>query len=556
VARRPSGPQPVTIGPTWSKDRRGRFILPRKTLGWDVLLWANKYLRQPDGPTAGESWVFTNEQARFLLHWYAVDHEGRFTYRSGVYRRMKGAGKNPFAAALSAVEFIGPCRFGGWKAGREPIAVPHPASWIQIAAVAREQNRNSMTLFPGLFSKEAVAEYGIDLGKEIIYAYQGRCRIESVTSSPRALEGGRSTFVVKDENHHWVQGNEGHAMSSVIARNLAKSRDGSARALAITNAHNPSEDSDASRDWDAYQEMVTGKSLATGFLYDSLEAPPETDMADPVSLKAGLLAARGDSHWLDVDRLMAEIVDPRTPASMSRRYYLNQVVAAEDAWCTPQQWDVLAASDYRVPDKSMITLGFDGSATGDHTALVGCEVETGHLFLLGHWDPAISPDGRIPSLQVNAAVRQAFAKYDVVGFFADPREFDTYIDSWAEDFAPTLCVLARPHHAISWQMGGATKDHLEESRAKLATLASERFLDAIVQRALTHDGSEVFAQHVKNARAELNNYGISPVKESKNSARKIDALDAAILAWECRKEYDLLPEDKKRQPVIPLQIFI
>ncbi len=184
-----TAPAPVRIGPEG---------LPDRTLGWEILGWTADYLLQPDGPRAEQPWNFTDEQVRFVLWWYAIDESGRFLHRSGVLRRMKGWGKDPLGAALCAVEFVGPCRFGGWD-GENPIAVPHPAAWIQTAAVAKEQTRNTMTLFPGMLSRRAIEEYEIDLGKEIIYAHHGRRRIEAVTSSPRTLEGGRPTFVLKNE---------------------------------------------------------------------------------------------------------------------------------------------------------------------------------------------------------------------------------------------------------------------------------------------------------------------------------------------------------------------
>ena len=46
--------------------------LPDATLGWQVLDWCSAFLRQPDGDNAGDRLEFTDEQARFLLDWYAV----------------------------------------------------------------------------------------------------------------------------------------------------------------------------------------------------------------------------------------------------------------------------------------------------------------------------------------------------------------------------------------------------------------------------------------------------------------------------------------------------
>src|SRR5690554_6405745 len=120
--------------------------LPELTLGWQILGWTREYLLQPDGPNAGEPWVFTDEQARFVLWFYAIDQRGRFVYPYAMLRRMKGWVKDPMAAALCCVEFVGPCRFGGFNRSCEPVGVRHPSAWVQFAAVSREQTRNTMTL--------------------------------------------------------------------------------------------------------------------------------------------------------------------------------------------------------------------------------------------------------------------------------------------------------------------------------------------------------------------------------------------------------------------------
>lgn len=507
---------------------------PERTLGWQILKWTSDYLLQPDGEHAGEPWKFTREQARFILWWYAIDEQGRFVYRRGMFRRMKGHGKDPMAAALCAIEFVGPCRYFGDDLEGNPIGVPVYASWVQTAAVSRDQTRNTMTLFPGMLSPRLQEEHGIDIGKEIIYAHKGRCRIEAVTSSPRALEGNRSTFVLKNETHHWLQNNEGHSMSAVIARNAAKL---DARVLAISNAHRPGEDSDAERDWEAWQAIESGRSRATGFLYDSIEAPPDTDLADDDSLRRGLEAARGDSWWVPVDRLMDEIRDPKTPPSDSRRFYLNQIIAAEDAWVAPHEWTRLHRADYAPAEGAIIVLAFDGSKTDDHSALLGCEIETGHIFTLGIWDPART-GGEIDRELVDMAVERAFALYDVVGFYSDLHPFESYVDKWAEEHGKGLCVKSSARHPIAWDMRARQKD---------ATFAVEKLYAAIVEGDLTHDGHPELQQHIANARRWPNQYGITIRKEHRESARKIDAAVTAALVWQCRQDYIALPDNRKRR---------
>jgi hypothetical protein len=195
--------------------------LPPRTLGWTVLEWTIEYLRQPDGPDAGAPWRFTPEQVHILLWWYAIDPLGRFVHRRAVIRRSKGWGKDPFCGALSCIEFVGPCRFDGFDADGQPVAVAHPNPWVQVAAVNLAQTRNTMTLIPGMLAPAAISTYGIDLGKEVIYSRTGG-QIQAVTSSPLALEGGRPSLFIANETQHWLANNDGHAMAQVGRHNLAR----------------------------------------------------------------------------------------------------------------------------------------------------------------------------------------------------------------------------------------------------------------------------------------------------------------------------------------------
>lgn len=516
--------------------RIGPEGFPRFTLVDDIADWTGEYLQLPDGPDAGQPWVYTLEQLQFMAWWYAIDESGRFIYRRGVLRRMKGWGKDPVLATIAAVELEGPCRFAGWGADGRPIAKPHPAPWIQVAAVSQPQTRNTMTLFPGLFSKAAITEFGIDLGKAIIHTKRSG-RIEAVTSSPAALEGGRPSLVIKNETQHWTSSNGGHEMSEVIDRNLAKSRDGSARAVAITNAHAPGQDSDAERDWDAWQVIEQGRSRSVGFLYDSLEAPADTKLEDEDSLRRGLLVARGDSTWLDIDRLVGEIYDPKTPVDMARRFYLNQIWAAQDSWLARVQWDGRVDATRVIADKELVCLGFDGSKSDDHTALIGCAVEDGHIFTLGVWDPEVH-GGEAPRAEIDLAVRSAFDRYDVVGFYSDVHPWESYIDAWTEDLSEDLCAKAAAKSPIGFDMRSRTKD---------ITLATEAFYDAVIEESLTHDGDSRLAQHVYNARRRPNAWGVAIGKEHRESQRKVDAAVSAILARKARTDYLALPDSRKRQ---------
>jgi hypothetical protein len=183
--------EPVAIGPTWQRDpKTGEWLLPERTLGWEVLGWTAEYLRQPDGPDAGEPWRYTDEQARFILWWFADRRAPAASLPLRDAPPRQGLGQGPGRRDALRVEFVGPCRFAGWDANGDPSRCRTRRVGAD-AAVAKDQTRNTMTLFPGLFSDAALDEYSIDLGKEIIYAHGGRCRLEP-SRRARARSRGRA----------------------------------------------------------------------------------------------------------------------------------------------------------------------------------------------------------------------------------------------------------------------------------------------------------------------------------------------------------------------------
>ena len=178
-----------------------RWIMPEDegyaTLGWQVIEWLQTYVQSPngDGPCR-----LTPEQQRFILHWYSFDPETEMPrYRSGVFMRPKGAGKDPIAAMLCITEFVGPCRLGGWDADGNPIAVAHPNPLVQLAAVSKEQNTNTVSLFPVMMDQEFQDMFDVSIGVEVSYAQKRRCTLKALTSNFRTQEGARPSFVAENE---------------------------------------------------------------------------------------------------------------------------------------------------------------------------------------------------------------------------------------------------------------------------------------------------------------------------------------------------------------------
>jgi phage terminase large subunit-like protein len=544
---------PHIIGPTWQKTVDGGWHLPERTLGWEILNWWSEYVKSPGGESAGEMFLPTLEQARFTLWWYAVDRHGFYAYREGVLRRLKGWGKDPYAAALALAELCGPVAFSHFD-GDNPIGKTRHAAWVQVAAVSQEQTGNTFGLFPIMVSKALKQVYGLEVNKTIIYSAAGG-KIEAITSSPASMEGKRPTFVIRNETQWWGCGpdfkvNQGEAMSGVIEGNVTKIP--GCRSLSICNAHIPGLETVAEKDYDTWQDVQSGKAVDTKVLYDALEAPADTPISEIPSekedpegyaagvqkLRDGIAVAAGDSHWLPIDEIVQSVLNVRNSVTESRRKFLNQVNAHEDSWLSPQEWDKVALVDplFKLNPGERITLGFDGSKSNDWTALVACRVSDGCLFLIDFWNPDKYITNEVPREDVDASVRSCFERYDVVAFRADVKEFEAYVDQWSTDFRKKIKVNASPASPVAFDMRGQTKRF---------ALDCERLQDAVIEGEAFHDGNPILRQHVLNARRHPTTFdSISIRKQSKDSSKKIDCAVCAVLAFGAR--YDFLISRKNR----------
>jgi phage terminase large subunit-like protein len=518
-----------------------------------VLNWWASYVKTPGGEHAGEAFMPTLEQARWVLWWYAVDNKGRYCYRNGVLRRLKGWGKDPLAAALALVELCGPVAFAGFDLKGEPLGKARHAAWVQIVAVSQEQTKNTMSLFPVMVSAKLKEDYNLEVNKTIIYSEIGG-RIESVTSSPHSMEGNRPTLVIRNETQWWVEAVQGHQLAGVIEGNVTKIQ--GARTLSICNAHIPGEDSVAERDYDAWQAVQSGQAVDVGTLYDALEAPADTPVSEIPSekedpegylagvqkLREGILIARGDSVWLPVDAIVESVLDVKNPVTESRRKFLNQVNASEDSWIAPYEWDAVAVPEAALSKGDKITLGFDGSKSNDWTALVACRVEDGCLFLIKAWNPAKYPNEQVPREDVDATVRSCFERFDVVAFRADVKEFEAYVDQWSRDFKKRMKVNASPASPIAFDMRG---------NQKRFALDCERFLDSVLEQELSHNGDVTLRQHVLHARRHPTIYDAVSIRTaSKDSSKKIDAAVCAVLAFGGRQDYLMSKRNRSRRVAV------
>ncbi|THA56110.1 terminase [Streptomyces sp. A1136] len=519
------------------------------TLGWYVLDWMIEHLAQP-GLDEYQPFVPTKEQAEFLCRFYELHpYTGRRLIRRGVLSRSRGWGKSPFLGAIALAEACADVVADGFDAHGEPVGRPWSSirtPLIQLAAVSEQQTENSwLPLLEMARGGSLAGDYGVEALDTVVYLPRGK--IEPITSSAASTKGNPACFAIMDQTEEWKEGNGGRRLAKTMRFNAGKL---GGSLIETPNAFTPGEGSVAEQSAADYQAILDGRSRGTGILVDHREAPGETDLDDEASLVAGLRYAYGDSSnhpdgcvlhdppcapgWSPIERLTADFYDTSNDVQDLRADYLNQITHAADSWLSEPEMRAVSDLGKEIEPGDRITLGFDGSrkrtrGVTDATALVGCRLSDGHLFTIRVWEQPVGlagKDWQVPVVEVLAEVAETFERYDVVGFYADPAKWESHVADWEAAYGPRLKVQATRNHPIEWWMTGG--------RSTLIVRALEKFHTAVVEGELTYDGSSVLTRHALNARRRKTRSGIQIMKEHPDSANKIDAVIAAVLAWQCR----------------------
>lgn len=496
------------------------------TLGWQVIDWIEEFLIVPDGAFEGQPFLLSDVQKQFILGMYQLkpDAEVDVTKPSRAFEYTRGAqlvapqkwGKGPLSAAIIVAEAYGPVLFDGWNADGEPVGRPWPTPLIQVTAVSEDQTDNVWRVLVPMIEHGKLAHDIPDTGETRINLPEGG-RIEPVTASARSRLGQRITFVEQDETHDWNQRNGGRLLADTQRRNLAGM---GGRFLDTGNAWDPAEDSVAQatyeRDTGVFKVMVESKA---GSIRNKRERMKVLN-----DLYSG-------SWWVDTERISEEIDNllERGELAQAERFFMNRIVPSEDRAFDIRRWEELKRNNHRVLNGMRIVVGVDGARYRDSLAMIATEVDTGFMWPLGIWTrPPHAPDDYEHDFEeVDGVLQDAFNTYDVWRVYIDPgsqfANISALVDIWQGRWGAK--------RVIAWMM----------TRPRITAYAVRNFASAIATGDLSHNGDDLFAEHIANARRSqttvLDEDG-RPMfllrKETPMSAKKIDAAAAAVLSWEAR----------------------
>lgn len=517
---------------------------PWPTLGPQVVQRIEDTLVFGPGDLRGEPARVDDEKRALIYRAYEVypkDHPqaGRRRFKRVVWSLRKGLAKTELAAWLAAIELDpeGPVRCDGWrKVGRvwEPVGRPVRDPYIPMLAYTEEQTDDLAYAALMVVIGEGSNADAYDIGLQRIMRKNGDGKAVALAGSPNARDGARTTFQHFDEPHRYITERLRSAHRTMEA-NLPKRKLADAWSLATTTSFAPGENSVAETLMDEARAAKAAGDKDSRLFYFHRQAPDDADLSTRAGLMSAIVEASGPvaAGWSDLEAIADQWSSAASPADRVYlgRVWLNQIIQGAAKAFDAERWKELAVKrDHVVPDKALITLGFDGSRIWDATALIATEVASGYQWPIGIWQRPLNVEQwEVPAEDVDAAVRAAFARYDVWRMYADPPYWESTISAWAGTYGK--------ERVAEWWT----------NRPKSMAYALRSYAGAISRGDISHcPVSERlcsgFTDHLGNATRKDTGYkddgGVLWIveKDRPGSPNKIDAVVAAALSWEARND--------------------
>ncbi len=446
----------------WPADRgkrRARFV--------------NKYVVTPKGVGGGKRFRLRPWQRDIVLGAFGPG------IRTALVSIPRANGKTALAAALAVAElFSGPM-------GAEVLVV---ASDQRQAEIALRMARRMIELSPELAVR--AQPY-----KDRIVVPHTDSTMIALPADPGALHGWDPSLLIVDELHV-VTEDVWEAVTS------ASGKRPESLVLAISTPA-------TSRDSIMWKLVEHGRTGEDPSFYLKEYAAPSGCAVDDEQAWAAANPALGD--FLASDGLAAARRTLREP--VFRQLRLGQWVEGVGAWLPFGAWGACRDDLRRIGPRDRVVLAFDGSASGDSTALVGCTTGPDpHVWVEAVWENPGDPAWRVPRGDVDRAVDLAFSRYNVVEMAADPWGWRSELETWAARYGP--------RRVLEWNTAAAQR----------MAPATDRFYAAVVDKSVTHDGDPRLAAHIDHCVARQTPLGDVVAKDKRLSTRKIDAAVASIVA--------------------------
>jgi phage terminase large subunit-like protein len=444
---------------------------------------------------AGDALVLRSWQRELLRYLYARDAQGGLRAQTALIGMPRKNGKSALSsAAIGLYSLLAEGINGG-----EVIAV----------AAEKEQARIVFGEAKRMVENSELRDL-VEIYKDSIFVPATHSVFRVVSAEAYSKEGLNPSRVIMDELH----AHKNRDLFDVFSLAMGN-RGNIGQLVAITTAGVKSDST--GQDSIAYSLYQYGQKVARGEIVDPSffmawwEANPDADHRNP-------------DAWREANPGFDDIVTEadfqssvrRTPEAEFRTKRLNQWVSSQISWLPNGSWEELRDQvDWQDEE---IMLGFDGSFSGDATAIVGCTVpktpeDKPYVFMVKAWekvDGVDADDWRVPIQEVEQTILDFCAKHKVREVACDPYRWQRSMEVLQDQGIP---IVEYP-----------------STSAKRMVTSCAKFFDYVTDKRMAHDGNPMLTRHLSNAVTKADALGVRIVKENRNSSRRIDCAVAAILA--------------------------
>ncbi len=442
------------------------------------------------GGHAGELLRLRPWQRNLCQAVYARRPDGRFRHRQALIGLPRKNGKSALGSSF----------------GLYGLVMGSPGAEVYSCAADKEQARIVFGVAKSMVEADPDLAGIVKVYRDALEYAEAGSIYKVLSSEAFTKEGLNPTLVIYDELHAAPTDELYNVMTLAMGARVDP------MLVAITTAGVKSDQSGG--DSTCYRLWQYGKRVASG------------EVADPSFFMAWWGAADKADHkaekvWAGANPGFGDLIDPEDFVSVVgkieendfRTKRMNQWVSSQRAWLPAGSWDACRNERAFVPGGRGVVLGFDGSRSGDTTALVAVTVDIEpQVRVLGLWE---KPPGdrhaewKVPRGDVKDAIRQACRDYQVREIAADEYIWSDALEELGDEGLPVVIfpqTLSR--------MGPAT----------------QRFYEQVQAGKLGHDGNPALARHLGNATIKTDTRGQRLAKDAKDSPRKIDLAVAAVMA--------------------------
>jgi hypothetical protein len=509
---------------------------PLHTLGFLRVDWIEQHCRVPGGVFEGEPLTFNGWQLFCSANHHRIKPDAvvdprrllaPFHYRRSVIVGPQKCGKSPWGAGEILCDGVGPSLFAGFAKGGESyrcadhgcacgweyeyevgeaMGVPRRKSLIGLLAYAETQTQNVYEPLQTMIHSGPLSAFVFV--REGFIRLPNRGKIVPLSAAAKSKLGQPLTGGLGDESGLYTSSNRVLDTWQTMRRGIAAMQ---GRTIELTNPWDPMENSAAQQAFESRQDDI--------FRYYR-KPPVELDYKKKRDRAKIHLHVYADSPWVDapsaIDPEADELVE--TDPTQAERFFGNRLVQGLGSFLTEKMW-----ADRTViikAPKLSVSMGFDGSKSGDWTAL-RLETFDAHRFTPTYgpdarptyWNPT-EWEGLVPRGEVDVAVREIFDRFDVELFYPDQDPiWLTQADEWAIDFGEDR-VIPFPTRSITRMY-----------------MALDRYLNDLSEGTTTHSEDTVARTHALNAR-KVAKAGDKYLLGKPSEHQKIDLLMADVLAHE------------------------